>query len=271
MSRAETSARMRMNWTSMIGATEGVLHAAGLVEPSVDTTNLMGLSGRAFHLTMDERCWAGCPTLYDWPREHAATFERVGVLAECFMALPDSPVYDAARRRAILNIKASLDRGIGVVLWGVDVPEFGVVYGYDDADGSATVCSVSVVCRETPQTRLSHDEQSSPSRVFPPHTYGIPSILDARATIFSCAESNSSASGSAAKGSSGSNVSGSRTVGAVERPLEGCAAPPAGSANRAFNAAAKLLTIRGAIARRSRNSGIALLAPSVSARMQRQS
>jgi hypothetical protein len=35
----------------------------------------------------------------------------------------------------VARIKASIDRGVGVVLWGVDAPEFGVVYGYDDADG----------------------------------------------------------------------------------------------------------------------------------------
>jgi hypothetical protein len=49
--------------------------------------------------------------------------------------MPDAPTYDAARRRAVTHIKASIDRGVGAVYWGVDVPEFGVVYGYDDADG----------------------------------------------------------------------------------------------------------------------------------------
>jgi hypothetical protein len=124
-----------MSWTTFVGAAEGVLTAAGLVDPSLDTSTLMGLSGRAFHLTMDDTCWPGCATMYDWPREHAAAFERVGVLAEVFQTLSESPTYDAARRRAVTHIKASLDRGVGVVLWGVDAPEFGVVYGYDDADG----------------------------------------------------------------------------------------------------------------------------------------
>ncbi|HEY3079472.1 MAG TPA: hypothetical protein VGM69_06155 [Chloroflexota bacterium] len=139
MTAARTDARLQMNWTTFVGAAEGVLKAADLVDRSLDTSMLMGLSGRAFHLTLDDTCWPGCATMYDWPGEHAAAFERVGVLAEVFQAMPDSPAYDAARRRAVANIKASLDRGVAVVLWGVDVPEFGVVYGYDDADGAFLV------------------------------------------------------------------------------------------------------------------------------------
>jgi hypothetical protein len=104
---------------------------------------VLAVGGRAFHLTLDDTCWPGCATMYDWPREHAAALERVGVLAEVFHAMPDSPTYDAARRRAVTNIKASLDRGVAVVLWGVDVPEFGVVYGYDDADGVFLVDGVA--------------------------------------------------------------------------------------------------------------------------------
>ena len=134
-SRVTTEARISPSWTSFIGAAEGVLRAAGLLHEGVDTSQLMALSGRAFHLVMDERCWPGCPTIYDWMREHPAAFERVGVLAEAYYTMPGSPAYVAAQRRAVGHIKASLDRGVAVVLWGVDAPEFGAVYGYDDGDG----------------------------------------------------------------------------------------------------------------------------------------
>jgi predicted DNA-binding transcriptional regulator YafY len=143
MPATETAARMQTCWTTFVGAAQGVLDAAGLIDPRLDTSALMGLSGRAFHLTLDDTCWPGCATLYDWPREHATAFERIGVLAEVFQAGPDSPTYDAARRRAVTHIKAALDRGLAVVLWGVDAPEFGVVYGYDDADGVFLVDGVA--------------------------------------------------------------------------------------------------------------------------------
>ena len=143
MTATETAARLQPCWTTFVGATQGVLTAAGLIDPGLDASALMGLSGRAFHLTLDDTCWPGCATLYDWPREHAAAFERLGVLAEVFQARPESPTYDAARRRAVTHIKASLDRGVAVVLWGVDAPEFGVVSGYDDADGVFLVDGVA--------------------------------------------------------------------------------------------------------------------------------
>jgi hypothetical protein len=130
---ATTEARAEMTWTTFVGAAVGVLKAAGLA--GADVSEFFGLSGRAFHVVIDERCGAAGPTMYDWAREHAAAFERAGVFAEVYTSAPDAPTVAAARRRGVAHIKASIDRGIGVVLWGVDAPEFGVVYGYDDADG----------------------------------------------------------------------------------------------------------------------------------------
>jgi hypothetical protein len=132
---ARTDARAEMTWTTSVGASVGVLRAAGLADASLDVSQFFGLSGRAFHMVMDETCCPSCPTMYDWSREHTAAFERCGVFAEVYTSYPDSPTYEAARRRAVTHVKASIDRGIGVVLWGVDAPEFGVVHGYDDADG----------------------------------------------------------------------------------------------------------------------------------------
>jgi hypothetical protein len=98
-------------------------------------SQFFGLSGRAFHMVIQEACDASGPTVYDWPREHPLAFERAGAFAEVYQTRPEQPSFEAARRRAVVHIKEGIDRGVGVVLWGVDAPEFGVVYGYDDADG----------------------------------------------------------------------------------------------------------------------------------------
>ena len=132
---AETGARAEMTWTTFVGASVGVLRAAGLADESLDVSQFFGLSGRAFHMVIQEACDASGPTVYDWPREHPLAFERAGVFAEEYQTRPDQPSYEAARRRAVVHIKEAIDRGVGVVLWGVDAPEFGVVHGYDDADG----------------------------------------------------------------------------------------------------------------------------------------
>jgi hypothetical protein len=132
---AKTGARAEMTWTTFVGASVGVLRAAGLADESLDVSEFFGLSGRAWHMVMDETCCPSCPTMYEWAREHVLAFERAGVFAEVHQAMPDQPRYQAARRRAVGHIKEALDRGVGVVLFGVDAPEFGVVYGYDDDDG----------------------------------------------------------------------------------------------------------------------------------------
>ena len=132
---ARTDARAEMTWTTFVGASVGVLRAAGLADERLDVSQFFGLSGRAFHMTIQEACDASGPTVYDWPREHPHAFERAGVLAEVYQTRPEQPSYEAARRRAVLHVKEAIARGVGVVLWGVDAPEFGVAYGYDDADG----------------------------------------------------------------------------------------------------------------------------------------
>src|SRR5688572_15085828 len=132
---AKTDARAEMTWTTFVGASVGVLRAAGLADESLDVSQFFGVSGRAFHMVIQEGCDASGPTVYDWPRQHPLAFERAGVFAEEYQTRPEQPSYEAARRRAVANIKAAIDRGVGVVLWGGDAPEFGVVYGYDDADG----------------------------------------------------------------------------------------------------------------------------------------
>ena len=136
-------ARLQPGWTSFSGALEGVLRPAGMIDPGMDASTLMCLTGRAFHLALDETLWPGCPTAYDWQREHVDGLARAGVFAEAAFMMPDNAAFEPAQRRAVTHIKASLDRGVGAVLWGVDVPEFGVVYGYDEADGALLVDGVA--------------------------------------------------------------------------------------------------------------------------------
>jgi hypothetical protein len=131
--RVVTKARFAPGWTSYAGAALPVLKAAGMVD--VDMTRFLGLTGLAFHMIWHEECDISSVTVYDWVDVHRAAFERIGVLSEIYEAMPDSPIYEAARRRAVTQMKAALDQGVGMILWGVDTGEFGVVYGYDDADG----------------------------------------------------------------------------------------------------------------------------------------
>lgn len=131
--RLETAARLESCWTTYVGAISGVLHAAGMTE--LDLTGVMALSGRAFHLVVHEQCCPSSVWMYRWLSEHLAGLDRIGVLSEVVSLSPTSATYEAACRKAVLYIRAAIDRGVGVVLWGARSNEFGVVYGYDDDDG----------------------------------------------------------------------------------------------------------------------------------------
>jgi hypothetical protein len=131
--RVVTDARFAPMWMSYAGSALPVLKAAGMTD--LDMTRFMGLTGMAFHTIWHEECCVSSVTVYDWVGVHRAGLDRIGVLTEIYEAMPDSPTYEPACRRAVTQIKAALDRGVGVILWGVDTGEFGVVYGYDDDDG----------------------------------------------------------------------------------------------------------------------------------------
>ncbi len=131
--RMQTAARLESCWTTYVGAISGVLHASGMTR--LDLADIMGLSGRAFYLVIHEQCHASSLFMYRWLPEHVAGFVRLGVLSEVVSLLPEHPAYDAACRKAVLDMRAAIDSGVGVVLWGARAGEFGVVFGYDDDDG----------------------------------------------------------------------------------------------------------------------------------------
>jgi hypothetical protein len=138
--RKETTARMRGSWLSYIGSAYGTCQAAGLCD--LDFIDAYGLSGMGAHFIVHETCCPSSVTVYNWIEDHTSALDRLGILSEVYLSFPGSRTYEAACQRAITNIKASIDRGVGVVLWGVDSGEFGVVYGYDDADGVLLVSGV---------------------------------------------------------------------------------------------------------------------------------
>lgn len=131
--RKETNARFTSTWMSYVGALHGVLSGAGMTE--FNYAQLMGLTGLAYHFNLHEALCVSSVTVYDWMGLHHQATERMGILSEHFVAHPGSPVYDAAARRGVARIKEAIDQGIGAVVWGINTGEFGVAYGYDDADG----------------------------------------------------------------------------------------------------------------------------------------
>lgn len=131
--RVVTNAKLSDGWTTYTAAAHGVLTAAGLTQLSL--ADFSGLTGMAFHLIMHKHCDTSSATVYNWPGRHLDALDRIGVLSEVYHYEPGIQTYEAARRRAIVRIQDALRQGTGVIAWGIDTGEFGVILGYDDEDG----------------------------------------------------------------------------------------------------------------------------------------
>jgi len=127
------NARMSAGWSTYHASMYGVLTAAGMTDLSM--ADFAGMTGLAFHLYMNNHCDPSGVTVYNWPVRHQNAMDRIGVLTEMYHYEPGTNTYEAARQRAVDNLKAAIDSGVGAVAWAIDTGEFGVIYGYDDDDG----------------------------------------------------------------------------------------------------------------------------------------
>jgi hypothetical protein len=89
----------------------------------------------AFHMVAQADCCPSSVTAYDWIYSHTAMLDRIGVWGEIrHAARPNT--FAQVQAETVLRAKESIDRGIGVIVWSPTAPlEFGILRGYDDADG----------------------------------------------------------------------------------------------------------------------------------------
>jgi hypothetical protein len=121
------------NWTSIAGAIEGILRFLGL---DADQSHVMGTTGHAFRLAISDGpsgiASAG-PIEVD-RRRALALYQGLGFDWEWLRVAPDDRDYARRRKDAIARIRRSIDRGRPVAAYGLHLPEFGVVKGYDDRE-----------------------------------------------------------------------------------------------------------------------------------------
>ncbi|MTI96576.1 MAG: WYL domain-containing protein [Firmicutes bacterium] len=126
---------MGMTWTMYIGAVEGALRRAGWW--SGETYQLMGMTGIGFHFIIHKTVCPSSVTVYDWPNEHFAALDRIGVHSQCSQVYRDPRLntFRQVQAEAIERIKESIDKGVPVVAWApTGLLEFGLIYGYDDEE-----------------------------------------------------------------------------------------------------------------------------------------
>lgn len=128
-------AAMGWTWTSYIAAAEGCLSAAGIWKD--ETWKLMGLTGMGFHFIVHKELCPSSVTVYDWNEEHLDCMNRMGIRSETFCLFDGSHnTFRDAQEKAVEKIKQSIGRGIPALVWApTSILEFGLIKGYDDADG----------------------------------------------------------------------------------------------------------------------------------------
>ena len=126
-------------WTSFNGAVGGALRAQGL---DCDIVDVAGRSGYAFLLNVPKgRMCPSAPTSLGRSvyQEFARGVSELGIGTEIWMEeggyVKGETISEADLQRArdLFNrVKAEIDRlGRPVVLWGLPIPEFGIVNGYE--------------------------------------------------------------------------------------------------------------------------------------------
>ncbi|RKN84535.1 hypothetical protein [Paenibacillus ginsengarvi] len=92
-----------------------------------------GYTANAFRIIIDrERVNVAGYSAFEWPLHHKEQFENLGVSTRYEGGPTSMPPSPEELERALELIQWSLDRGIPVMAWDLFVPDFGVIYGYND-------------------------------------------------------------------------------------------------------------------------------------------
>lgn len=137
MNKLQTQPKFLPAWHSYLGAIGGVIQT---MNPDLDLTDLAGFSGMAFLINIAEKEThiASTTAHSDWEQVHAGT-ELLGFKVDGYwdeghiFGNQELSATDVKRLKDLWEyVKANIDDGKAVVVWGLGIAEFGIVYGYDD-------------------------------------------------------------------------------------------------------------------------------------------
>jgi hypothetical protein len=115
-------------WVSHLGCVKGCLNYLGL---DVSDAWLFGATGHAFIINVHDVVCPSGPTA--WNTEMLRTLGKNVGYDTCGMSARRGDSDFEEKRKAIWeNTKLALDNGLPTYGWELDVPEYYVVYGYDD-------------------------------------------------------------------------------------------------------------------------------------------
>lgn len=96
-------------------------------------TDIMGFSAHAFRIIIDRNeVEVGSYSYFDWPLRHGEAFCNIGFAVRTTGRQDHNPPTPEELETALEMIQMSLDNGIPALSWDLFIPEWGVIYGYDD-------------------------------------------------------------------------------------------------------------------------------------------
>ncbi|MBO9605866.1 MAG: hypothetical protein J7639_07950 [Paenibacillaceae bacterium] len=133
MPKLTTPLRTRFELTSNTAIQ--AIHRAARFLPRFETdlVDMMGFTGQAFRMQADPiRARAAAATAYDWGAVLSEGLRNAGLHCR-YRGGPGCMEPDAEYvTEAVDLVQTSIDRGVPAVVWDLFLPEFGVLYGYDD-------------------------------------------------------------------------------------------------------------------------------------------
>lgn len=116
-------------WTTAAAAIHGALTYTDKKQLSL--IDVMGLTGHAFRINIDPlKVDVSGPTSF--PGGYMIRRNLCNLGFTCSLADPAVPVTPDKLERVITLIQQSIDRGFPAIGWDLFIPEFGLIYGYDD-------------------------------------------------------------------------------------------------------------------------------------------
>ncbi|WP_408010551.1 hypothetical protein ACJROX_09685 [Pseudalkalibacillus sp. A8] len=109
------------------------IHRAIQSNTKLSLVELMGYAGYAFRLNINvEKVDVAGPTAFDWNVYNRKALDNIGVQFKSFGTADFTPPTPDELADAINMIQESIDKEQPVIAWDLFIPEFGVIYGYDD-------------------------------------------------------------------------------------------------------------------------------------------
>ncbi|AJS58744.1 hypothetical protein [Paenibacillus sp. IHBB 10380] len=119
--------RLNMESYSFTDAMYGILSEKGWF--SLPKYMLSGMTAACFRFSVHRKLHRDSTTAYNWMAEHLVAADLVGITASQCAGFNFAPTFPLYQRHAVLDIKSSIDRSTGAVLWK---DQFVIVNGYND-------------------------------------------------------------------------------------------------------------------------------------------